>query len=144
MYIYETHPHILSPSSLSLTLPPTNTPIHCTYFYSLVFHFWFQIQCSKGFLNVFWLWIYLILVNSSPSVTLLYPFPPNLHYSTPFSTYCYIFYLQRYKDLYCFNGRDVNISLCGFFFVVVAICTLKNFCSVHLPISLFVFFFFFL
>jgi hypothetical protein len=91
--------HIPSPSAPPFTfLPPTSTPthIHTLYiFHSPVFHFKFQIQCSKGFLHVSQLWLYCTLVSSVPSVTLPCLFSLIPYYSTAFSTYLYILCLHR-------------------------------------------------
>jgi hypothetical protein len=45
-------------------------------FNSPAFHYWFQSQHSKGFLEVSLLWVYFTLISTTPSITLLSPFLP--------------------------------------------------------------------
>jgi hypothetical protein len=56
-------------SSIHLPLPHKYPPpLHL--FYSLIFHFQFPSQSSKGFLYVFVLWLYFVVVSSTSSITL--------------------------------------------------------------------------
>jgi hypothetical protein len=74
--------------------PPISTPHVLYLFYSPIFHYQFLNQCSKGFLNVFPLWINFIFVHSTPSIPLPLPIP-SLHISKIFNTYHYNLYLHR-------------------------------------------------
>jgi hypothetical protein len=105
IYVYEIHqPYSLT--SISFIHPLPNN-LHTLYMsYSLVFHYYFQSQCSKGFLNVSLLWVYFTLVSSTPCITLPYPFashPPFFNSFQYTSLYHpYILYLQRHNVLqYC-------------------------------------------
>jgi hypothetical protein len=87
-------PYFLISISSICSPPPTNTPPPLYLFYSPVFHFEFQSQCSK------WSWCIpavniLNFGQYNPSATLPYPFSSTPYYSTAFNTYHYVFCLHR-------------------------------------------------
>jgi hypothetical protein len=83
LYEYEAHqPYCF------IFISCTQHPPHVLYlFYSFVFQYESQSQCSKGFLDASQLWICFTLIVQAP-------LPSTHYYSAAFSTYHYVIYLH--------------------------------------------------
>jgi hypothetical protein len=96
--------HIPSPPSPPFT-PPSVPPLTHYAYVTVLLSLLILKSVFKGVSQCVPSMIYFILVRSTLSITLPYPFPPNPHYSTAFSTHSCIFYLNGcYIFQYCWHS----------------------------------------